>query len=440
MLRQKLLNLSADFFSVTQRRFFHRRKLRLVHIIHNALNIGGKLPGIHHVQFVELPQHHCLALAYPAFRRQVIEILFEIPLIRTGHFEYFGQSAFILAHIHFDNFIISGSKVNIVGFAFQGKPFGQLLFFQQFKIPIGKQRLGDHLKELRNHQRGNVLLKLRLHMECHHLFPHLPGKILCLRVAPALTDCIIVGVARLFCFVQHSVGFGGDFGLFLLLSAAFQLFANNFTVQLGKIVLCLCRFCGHFGNDHLHRVGRHRLLWGRLEQAAIPLAETSIVQTLYNALHRIVKIGGRCEHIGHIQRRLGVLAGMGQAENPSQNLLHIYLTGLVGKRGQNIGKGAVPSLFQGIDGDDVAHWTLRGKQIHIFQFVHIGGANGNMFGGDSRVFQLVPQFFKGGCVLLALGLRLKQGNGADVFPGFLIFRLGSFFQIPAQINGVNENL
>ena len=63
-----------------------------------------------------------------------------------------------------------------------------------------------------------------------------------------------------------------------------------------------------------------------------------------------------------------------------------------------------------------------------------------MFGGDSRIFQLVPQFFKGGCVLLALGLRLKQGNGADVFPGFLIFRLGSFFQIPAQINGVNENL
>ena len=63
-----------------------------------------------------------------------------------------------------------------------------------------------------------------------------------------------------------------------------------------------------------------------------------------------------------------------------------------------------------------------------------------MVGGDSCIFQLIPQFFKGGCVLFSLGLRLKQRDGTNIFSGFLIFRLGPLFQIPAQINGVNQHL
>ena len=63
-----------------------------------------------------------------------------------------------------------------------------------------------------------------------------------------------------------------------------------------------------------------------------------------------------------------------------------------------------------------------------------------MFVGDSRIFQIASQLFKGGCVPFTLGLRLKYGNGPDIFSDFLIFHLGPVFQIPAQIDGVNQHL
>ena len=103
-----------------------------------------------------------------------------------------------------------------------------------------------------------------------------------------------------------------------------------------------------------------------------------------------------------------MLAGVGQAENPSQNLLHVNLACLIGKRRKDIGKGAIPSLFQRIDRDDIPNRATGGHQIGVFQFIHIGGSNGNLLGGNPGVHQLVPQLFKGGRVLLALRLCLKQ--------------------------------
>ena len=41
-------------------------------------------------------------------------------------------------------------------------------------------------------------------------------------------------------------------------------------------------------------------------------------------------------------------------------------------------------------------------QIHVFQLVHIGGADGYVSGGNPGFHQFFPHFFKGGCVLLPL--------------------------------------
>ena len=81
VLRQQTFYLGADFRSIAKRGFFHCGKLRLIHIAHNAVNIGLQFGSVHHVQLVKLFEHHFLALAHSAFGRQIIEILLEVPLI-----------------------------------------------------------------------------------------------------------------------------------------------------------------------------------------------------------------------------------------------------------------------------------------------------------------------------------------------------------------------
>ena len=108
----------------------------------------------------------------------------------------------------------------------------------------------------------------------------------------------------------------------------------------------------------------------------------------------IVEIVGGSQHIGHIQGLCPVLYSIGQAQNTPQNLLHIHLTGFVGKGSQNIGKGTVPALFQRVYRDDVPHRTVRGQQVHIFQLIHIGGADGNVFGGNTQRPPIPPAAFQ----------------------------------------------
>ena len=102
-----------------------------------------------------------------------------------------------------------------------------------------------------------------------------------------------------------------------------------------------------------------------------------------------------------------MLGGVRKPQDAPQNLLHIHLAGLIGKGGQDIGKGAVPALFQCVDRDNVSDGAVGREQVPVFQFVDIGGANGDLLGGDAGLHQLVPQFFKGGALLLAPGLGLE---------------------------------
>ena len=83
MLCQQTFYLGADFRSITKRGFFHRGKLRLIHIAHNAVNIGLQFGSIHHIQLVKLIEHHFLTLTDSAFGRQIVKILLEVPLICT---------------------------------------------------------------------------------------------------------------------------------------------------------------------------------------------------------------------------------------------------------------------------------------------------------------------------------------------------------------------
>ena len=177
-----------------------------------------------------------------------------------------------------------------------------------------------------------------------------------------------------------------------------------------------------------------------LTDPIVLIAESRAVQALDDMCHGIVEVVGRSQHIGHIECALRVLARMGQTENPSQNLLHVNLTGLIGEGRKDIGKGAIPALFQRIDRDNIANRTAWGHQIGVFQLVHIGGSNGNLLGGDSLVHQLVPQFFKGSRVLLALRLCLKQRDRTDIFARLGVLRACDFFQLVPQVDCINQHL
>ena len=135
-----------------------------------------------------------------------------------------------------------------------------------------------------------------------------------------------------------------------------------------------------------------------------------------------------------------MLARMGQTENTPQNLLHVNLTCLIGKGRKDIGKGAIPSLFQRIDRDNVSNRAVWGHQIGVFQLVHIGGTNGDLFGGNTGVHQLVPQLFKGGRVLFALRLCLKQRDWTDIFTRLGVLRICNFFQLVPQVDCINQHL
>ena len=115
-----------------------------------------------------------------------------------------------------------------------------------------------------------------------------------------------------------------------------------------------------------------------------------MVQPPDDLLHRLVKVAGGREHIGHIQGGLAVLASVGQAQHAPQNLLHIHRAGLVCDGGQDVGKGAVPALFQRIDGDDIANGAALRQQINIFQLVDVRSTDSNLLLGNPRVHQLVP--------------------------------------------------
>ena len=310
MLIQQSLDFSSDFCGKAQRGFFHSGKLLPVHPIHNEIDIGAQVTPIHHVQLVQLADHHVLALAHAAFRRQAAEILLEISLFGRFHLVSPRHTAASF-HIDFDDLIVRCGKINVVCLAFQGEAVCKHFLAQQHLIPIGKQGLRDHLEKLRDQQVVHALPILGNDMKCFHLVTHLPRQSGCKRVVIRALHRLIVCVARLLGLSKHTVRFRGGFRRIFALSAPLQLCPDGFPVQPGKIIL----WGFWFDDRKLLRYGRGFGRFRRFGEAVIPVAETGAVQPTDDLLDRIVKVIGGSQHIGHIQGLCPVLGGVGQAQN-----------------------------------------------------------------------------------------------------------------------------
>ena len=306
VLLQKALDFDANFCGEAQRSFFHSGKLFPIHSIHNKIDIGAQVAPIHHIQLVQLADHHVLALAHAAFRGQAAEILLEISLFGRFHLVSPRHTAASL-HIDLDDLIVRRSKINVVCLAFQGKTVCKHLLAQQHLIPIGKQGLRDHLEELRNQQALHALPILGNDMKCVHLVTHLPRQSGCKRVVFRALHRLIVCVARLLGLSKHTVRFRGGFRRIFALSAPLQLCPDGFPVQSGKIFW--------FDDRKLLRYGRGFGRFHRFGKAVISVAETGAVQSTDDLLHCIVEIVGGSQHIGHIQGLCPVLHSIGQAQN-----------------------------------------------------------------------------------------------------------------------------
>ena len=153
----------------------------------------------------------------------------------------------------------------------------------------------------------------------------------------------------------------------------------------------------------------------------VTAAETGAVQPGHNLLQRLVEVCGRCDDIGEIQHFTAVLLRVGQPKYTPQNLLHIHGRSAVCHRGQHIGKGAVPALFQGVDGNDVPDGAVWGQQVHIFQLVFIAGFDGDFLFGNAAIHQRFLDFFICGAIRIVAGLCLEQNDGTNIAPaGFLL--------------------
>ena len=200
MLLQQGLHLVLDFLCIAKRRFLHCCKLVLVHVADNALYVGFQFGSVHAIQLVKLTEHNFLALAYPAFRGQTVEVFLEILLLWAGHFEHTGQAVFLVLNIHLNDSIIRCGKINVAVLVFQREALGKLRFIQQHMRTIRKQRIRNSCKELRDDKALNIFPELRLDSECRHLFPHLPRRFLQIGVIARLLDRGIVGLSRAFRF------------------------------------------------------------------------------------------------------------------------------------------------------------------------------------------------------------------------------------------------
>ena len=162
---QQRFDLVTDLRRIAQRGFLHRGELCLVHIVHDTIYVGFQFGGVYHIQLVKLIEHHFLALTHPAFWWQIVEPLLEVPLLGALHLEHLRQTAVLLPHVDFADFIVCGGKVNIVCLALEGKALCQHFLVQQFKRTVRKQRLLNFQEKLRDLQRFNILPELRIHLK-----------------------------------------------------------------------------------------------------------------------------------------------------------------------------------------------------------------------------------------------------------------------------------
>lgn len=77
---------------------------------------------------------------------------------------------------------------------------------------------------------------------------------------------------------------------------------------------------------------------------------------------------------------------VGLAEDTAQNLLYIHFGGFVGQRGQNVRKGAVSPLLEGINRDNVSDGTILAHEIRFPQLVHLGGLDRDFLFGNPHIY------------------------------------------------------
>ena len=185
-------------------------------------------------------------------------------------------------------------------------------------------------------------------------------------------------------------------------------------IEIQKILaLIMLRLLRNFRLDFrrgLRRRRRFRIGHGPV----IPPTKPGVVQSGYDIIQRRLKIAGRSQDVGHIQSGNLIAPRMRQTENASKNLLHVHAACTVGKRRKHIGERTVPALFQSVHRNDETDWTVRAHQIDAFQFVHVGGTNGDLVRRDSGLFQFFAESLKGRAVFFYSRLRLKQNDGADI--------------------------
>ncbi len=130
---------------------------------------------------------------------------------------------------------------------------------------------------------------------------------------------------------------------------------------------------------------------------------------------------------------------MGLAQHPADNLFHIDGGRFIGQRCQDIGERAIPPFFQRIDRDDVAHRTITAHQVHILQFVDIGGLDGDLLFRNFQLHQRGLDLLEGFLLLAGFRFGLEQNNRADVLAGDLLLGNGQRFQLAPQLQGVVDH-
>lgn len=184
--------------------------------------------------------------------------------------------------------------------------------------------------------------------------------------------------------------------------------------------------------------GQHGSLRLHIPGPAVPAAEACAVQSRHNLVQCLIEIGGAGDDIGQIQNVVGIFLRIRQTQDTAQDLLHIHGGGSVRNRGEDVGKGAVLALLQGVDRDDVADGTVGGPQIHALQLVLVRRLDGDVACGDTGTEQLVLDLLISGAVSLGLGLGLDEDNGADIAFRLLLIQNGLGFQVAAHIDGIAE--
>ena len=127
-----------------------------------------------------------------------------------------------------------------------------------------------------------------------------------------------------------------------------------------------------------------------------------------------------------------MLLHMRHAQHAAQNLLDVNRRVLVGQRGQDVGKRAVPAFLERIHRDDVAHRAVPAHQVVALEFVDVRRLDGDLRGRHLQRHQRLADFFKRGVVVCRARLGLKQHDGPHVLAAFGFFLLRQGFELAAQ--------